>query len=138
MWKVPKGQMGSRPIGDQVLREVSLAPNATDRFCAICAAQCEPAHIPGPPLKVWRGRGSASVYRMNTRSGFVTTTGGTAFDIDRELELLELCASELLVIAESGSADRRTRSENQALAAEYRLIAEALRSRLTALGAVPS
>jgi hypothetical protein len=75
---------------------------------------------------------------MNTRSGFVTTTGGTAFDIDRELELLELCASELLVIAESGSADRRTRSENQALAAEYRLIAEALRSRLTALGAVPS
>lgn len=77
------------------------------------------------------------MYRMKTRSGFVTTSGATAFDIDRELELLELCASELLVIAES-AADRRTRSENQALAAEYRLIAEALRSCLTAPGAVLS
>jgi len=71
---------------------------------------------------------------MKSRSGFVAITGTS---IDRELELLELCAAELLVIAEL-SVDRHTRSEHQALAAEYRLIAGALRSRLTLVGDVLS
>jgi hypothetical protein len=48
-------------------------------------------------------------------------------DMDRELELLERCALECLLIAELAT-DRSARYENETLASEYRQIAEALRS----------
>jgi hypothetical protein len=48
-------------------------------------------------------------------------------DMDDELELLERCALECSLIA-ALAADRRTRTENEELASEYREIAEALRS----------
>ena len=48
------------------------------------------------------------------------------FDIAREIELLEQCASECELI--SGLAtDRRARYENEQLALEYRQIAEDLK-----------
>jgi len=48
-------------------------------------------------------------------------------DMERELELLERCALECSLIA-ALATDRRARNENEALASEYREIAEALRS----------
>jgi hypothetical protein len=51
----------------------------------------------------------------------------TMIDMDGELELLERCALECSLIA-ALATDRRARNENEALAFEYREIAEALRS----------
>ena len=49
------------------------------------------------------------------------------FDINREIELLERCASECELI--SGLAtDERARYENEKLGSEYRHIAEELKS----------
>ena len=49
------------------------------------------------------------------------------FDIGREIELLEQCASECELI--SGLAtDRRARYENEQLALEYRQIADDLKT----------
>ena len=49
-------------------------------------------------------------------------------DINREVELLERCASECSLIAESAT-DRCAKCEHQALASEYREIAEALNAK---------
>ena len=48
------------------------------------------------------------------------------FDIAREIELLEQCASECELIS-SLATDRRARYENEELALEYRQIAEELK-----------
>ena len=64
---------------------------------------------------------------MKTSFEFVTVTTAIVFDVERELELLERCASECSLIAELAT-DRRAKCEHQALASEYREIAEALRS----------
>jgi hypothetical protein len=64
---------------------------------------------------------------MKTSFEFVTVTTAIVFDVERELDLLERCASECSLIAKSAT-DRRARCEHQALACEYREIAEALRS----------
>lgn len=50
-------------------------------------------------------------------------------DIQKEIELLECCASECLLIANLAT-DRRARSENEVLASEYQNIAEDLKSSL--------
>jgi len=57
-----------------------------------------------------------------------TIATATVLDIDREVELLERCASECLVIAELAT-DECARAENEVLASEYRQIAEALSFR---------
>jgi hypothetical protein len=49
-------------------------------------------------------------------------------DINREVELLERCASECSLIAELAT-DRQAKIKNEALASEYRQIAEHLKSR---------
>jgi hypothetical protein len=64
---------------------------------------------------------------MKTSFEFVTVTTAIVFDVERELELLERCASECSLIAESAT-DRCAKCEHQALASEYREIAKALRS----------
>jgi hypothetical protein len=50
-------------------------------------------------------------------------------DIQREIELLERCASECSLIADLAT-DRRAKSENEMLAFEYRQIAQDLKSSL--------
>jgi hypothetical protein len=53
--------------------------------------------------------------------------GAAMFDINREIELLERCASECELI--SGLAtDQRARYDNEQLGSEYRHIAEELKS----------
>jgi hypothetical protein len=49
------------------------------------------------------------------------------FDIEGEIVLLERCASECSLISDLAT-DRAARYENQALASEYRQMAENLRS----------
>jgi hypothetical protein len=49
------------------------------------------------------------------------------FDINREIELLECCASECELIA-GLATDQRARYENAKLGSEYRQIAEELKS----------
>jgi hypothetical protein len=49
------------------------------------------------------------------------------FDIEGEIVLLERCASECALISELAT-DRDARYENQALASEYRQMAENLKS----------
>jgi hypothetical protein len=49
------------------------------------------------------------------------------FDINREIELLERCASECELIA-GLATDQRARYENEKLGSEYRQIAEELKS----------
>jgi hypothetical protein len=49
------------------------------------------------------------------------------FDIKGEIELLERCASECALISDLAT-DRQARYENRALAAEYRKMAEDLKS----------
>ena len=75
----------------------------------------------------YRGAGRINVCSMKTSFEFVTVSTAIVFDVERELELLERCASECSLIAESAT-DRRAKCEHQALASEYREIAEALRS----------
>jgi hypothetical protein len=48
-------------------------------------------------------------------------------DIDGEIELLERCARECALMSDL-AMDRRTRYENETLAAEYRDLAKDLRS----------
>jgi hypothetical protein len=48
------------------------------------------------------------------------------FDINDEIELLERCASECALIADLAT-DARARFENEALASEYRTIADDLK-----------
>jgi hypothetical protein len=74
----------------------------------------------------YRGAGRINVCGMKMSFEFVTVTTAIVFDVERELELLERCASECSLIAES--ATDRAKCEHQALASEYREIAEALRS----------
>ena len=75
----------------------------------------------------YRGAGRINVCSMKTSFEFVTVSTAIVFDVERELELLERCASECSLIAESAT-DRCAKCEHQALASEYREIAEALRS----------
>jgi hypothetical protein len=49
------------------------------------------------------------------------------FDIVREIDLLERCASECELIAHL-AIDKRARFENEQLASDYRQIAEVLKS----------
>ena len=75
----------------------------------------------------YRGAGRINVCSMKTSFEFVTVSTAIVFDVERELQLLERCALECSLIAESAT-DRRAKCEHQALASEYREIAEALRS----------
>jgi hypothetical protein len=52
---------------------------------------------------------------------------GDMFDIVREIDLLERCASECELIAHL-AIDKRARFENELLASDYRQIAEVLKS----------
>ncbi|MET0677818.1 MAG: hypothetical protein ABW175_18625 [Bradyrhizobium sp.] len=56
------------------------------------------------------------------------------FDINQEIELLERCASECTLISDL-AFDHRARRENQELAAEYRRIAQELKSHRSVLQA---
>jgi len=61
------------------------------------------------------------------RNGCRQRVGAAMFDINREIELLERCASECDLI--SGLAtDQRARYDNEKLGSEYRHIAEELKS----------
>jgi len=53
-------------------------------------------------------------------------------DINQEIELLERCALECRLISDLAT-DHRARWENQELAAEYRRIAQELRSHRSGL-----
>ena len=53
--------------------------------------------------------------------------GGTMFDINDEIEILECCASECALISNLAT-DRRARRENGELASEYRQRAENLKT----------
>jgi hypothetical protein len=75
----------------------------------------------------YRGAGRINVCGMKTSFEFVTVTTAIVFDVERELELLERCARECSLIAECAT-DSYAKCEHQALASEYREIAEALRS----------
>jgi hypothetical protein len=75
----------------------------------------------------YRGAGRINVCGMKTSFEFVTVTTAIVFDVERELELLERCARECSLIAECVT-DSHAKCEHQALASEYREIAEALRS----------
>jgi hypothetical protein len=84
------------------------------------------------PHSSYRGAGRITVCNMKPTFQFVAIAAEVMFDVDRELDLLERCASECSLIAESAT-DRGARWEHQTLASEYREIAEALRSYRGAL-----
>ena len=48
-------------------------------------------------------------------------------DIEREIELLEMCAAECGLISNL-AGDRRSKEENKTLSSEYSALADALRS----------
>jgi hypothetical protein len=59
--------------------------------------------------------------------------GGTMFDINTEIEILECCASECALISNLAT-DQRARRENGELASEYRQRAENLKTYAHLMG----